>query len=132
VLPPQCRTCHAPLRILSRSVEQCLMIQTTELVGVLLYKLLLNLVHGIICSSGAGRSDQRHKALTPTPMHRQHSPESRFSSADGGEARVRSSRYTRAAHTNISEAHFTWRGEKSDGGKKWSEFRVVEVYRGNE
>jgi hypothetical protein len=37
--------------------------------------------------------------------------------------------YTRATYTNISEAHFTWRGEKSDDGKTWSEFMVVEVYR---
>jgi hypothetical protein len=25
--------------------------------------------------------------------------------------------YTRATYTNISEHHFTWRGEKSDDGK---------------
>jgi hypothetical protein len=37
--------------------------------------------------------------------------------------------YTRATYTNISEKHFTWRGEKSDDGKTWSEFMVVEVYR---
>lgn len=37
---------------------------------------------------------------------------------------------TRATYTNISEKHFTWRGEKSDDGKTWSEFMVVEVYRG--
>ena len=36
---------------------------------------------------------------------------------------------TRATYTNISEQHFTWRGEKSDDGKEWSEFMVVEVYR---
>lgn len=40
--------------------------------------------------------------------------------------------YTRATYTNISERHFTWRGEKSDDGKTWSEFMVVEVYRSNE
>jgi hypothetical protein len=37
--------------------------------------------------------------------------------------------YTRATYTNISEKHFTWRGEKSDDAKTWSEFMVVEVYR---
>jgi hypothetical protein len=37
--------------------------------------------------------------------------------------------YTRARYTNISEKHFTWRGEQSDDGKTWSEFMVVEVYR---
>jgi hypothetical protein len=37
--------------------------------------------------------------------------------------------YTRATYTNISEQHFTWRGEKSDDGKAWTEFMVVEVYR---
>lgn len=40
--------------------------------------------------------------------------------------------YTRATYTNISEKHFTWRGEKSDDGKTWSEFMVVEVYRNKE
>jgi hypothetical protein len=40
--------------------------------------------------------------------------------------------YTRATYTNISETHFTWRGEKSDDGKAWSEFMVVEVYRTKE
>lgn len=37
--------------------------------------------------------------------------------------------YTRATYTNISQTHFTWRGEKSDDGKAWSEFIVVEAYR---
>ena len=37
--------------------------------------------------------------------------------------------YTRATYTNISDAHFTWRGEKSDDGKAWSEFMAVECYR---
>ena len=37
--------------------------------------------------------------------------------------------YTRATYTNISEQHFTWRGEASDDGKAWREFMVVEVYR---
>jgi hypothetical protein len=40
--------------------------------------------------------------------------------------------YTRATYTNISETHFTWRGEKSDDGKTWSEFMVVEAYRSKE
>jgi hypothetical protein len=40
--------------------------------------------------------------------------------------------YTRATYTNISEQHFTWRGEKSDDGKTWSEFMVIEAYRGSE
>jgi hypothetical protein len=37
--------------------------------------------------------------------------------------------YTRATYANISDKHFTWRGEKSDDGKTWGEFMVVEVYR---
>jgi hypothetical protein len=37
--------------------------------------------------------------------------------------------YTRATYTNISHAHFTWRGEKSEDAKAWSEFMVVEAYR---
>ncbi len=40
--------------------------------------------------------------------------------------------YTRATYTNISKTHFTWRGEKSDDGKAWSEFMVVEAYRSEE
>ncbi|HXB55301.1 MAG TPA: hypothetical protein VN461_10985 [Vicinamibacteria bacterium] len=40
--------------------------------------------------------------------------------------------YTRATYTNISEKHFTWRGEKSDDGKTWSEFMVLEAYRSKE
>jgi hypothetical protein len=40
--------------------------------------------------------------------------------------------YTRATYTNISETHCTWRGEKSDDGKTWDEFMVVEVYRSQE
>jgi hypothetical protein len=36
--------------------------------------------------------------------------------------------YTRATYTNISETHFTWLAEKSDDGKVWSEFMVVEAY----
>jgi hypothetical protein len=37
--------------------------------------------------------------------------------------------YTRVAYTNISGRHFTWRGEKSDDGKAWTEFMVIEAYR---
>ena len=37
--------------------------------------------------------------------------------------------YTRTTYTNISKTHFTWRGEKSDDGKAWSQFMVVEAYR---
>lgn len=37
--------------------------------------------------------------------------------------------YTRATYTNISRTHFTWRGEKSDDGKTWSEFMIVEAHR---
>lgn len=40
--------------------------------------------------------------------------------------------YTRAPYTNISENHFTWRAEKSDDGKTWIEFMVVEAYRSEE
>jgi hypothetical protein len=40
--------------------------------------------------------------------------------------------YTRATYTNISQTHFTWRGENSDDGKAWSEFMVVEAYRSEE
>jgi hypothetical protein len=40
--------------------------------------------------------------------------------------------YTRATYTNISRTHFTWRGEKSDDGKAWSEFMIIEAYRSEE
>ncbi len=36
---------------------------------------------------------------------------------------------TRATYANISENHFTWRGERSDDGKAWEEFIVIEAYR---
>jgi hypothetical protein len=36
---------------------------------------------------------------------------------------------TRATYTNISKTHFTWKGEKSDDGKAWSEFMVLEAQR---
>lgn len=37
--------------------------------------------------------------------------------------------YTRATYTNFSENHFTWRGERSNDGKRWEEFLIIEVYR---
>jgi hypothetical protein len=37
--------------------------------------------------------------------------------------------YTRATYTAHSKTHFTWRGEKSDDGKSWSEFMIVEAVR---
>jgi len=37
--------------------------------------------------------------------------------------------FTRATYTNISEMHFTWRGEKSEDASTWTEFMVVECYR---
>ena len=36
---------------------------------------------------------------------------------------------TRATYTNISERHFTWKGESSEDGKQWTEFMVVECER---
>jgi hypothetical protein len=40
--------------------------------------------------------------------------------------------YTRATYTIISDTHFTWRGEKSQDGKTWSEFMVIEAQRTRE
>ena len=37
--------------------------------------------------------------------------------------------YTRASYTNISEKHFTWRGKRSEDGRAWTEFMVVECER---
>ena len=37
--------------------------------------------------------------------------------------------YTRATYTNISPEHFTWIGERSDDGKSWTDFMVVECRR---
>jgi hypothetical protein len=34
--------------------------------------------------------------------------------------------YTRATYTSISDKRFTWRGEKSEDGRTWSEFMVVD------
>jgi len=36
---------------------------------------------------------------------------------------------TRATYANISEKHFTWRGERSSEGRMWEEFLVIELYR---
>lgn len=36
---------------------------------------------------------------------------------------------TRATYANISERHFTWKGEASEDGKTWTEFMVVECER---
>jgi hypothetical protein len=40
--------------------------------------------------------------------------------------------FTRATYTNISKTHFTWRGEKSEDAKTWTEFMVVECHRSAE
>jgi hypothetical protein len=40
--------------------------------------------------------------------------------------------FTRATYKNISKSHFTWRGEKSEDARVWSEFMVVECDRGKE
>jgi len=37
--------------------------------------------------------------------------------------------FTHATYTNISADHFTWRGDRSNDGKTWEEFLVIEVYR---
>ncbi len=37
--------------------------------------------------------------------------------------------YTRATYTNISQTHFTWRGEMSDDRETWDEFMLVEAER---
>ncbi len=37
--------------------------------------------------------------------------------------------FTRATYANISADHFTWRGQRSDDGKTWEEFLVIEAYR---
>jgi uncharacterized protein DUF1579 len=36
-------------------------------------------------------------------------------------------RLTRATYVNVSENRFTWRGEKSNDGKEWEEFLVIEA-----
>jgi hypothetical protein len=40
--------------------------------------------------------------------------------------------YRRATYTKISTEHFTWLGEKSDDGKSWTDFMVIECYRTSE
>jgi len=37
--------------------------------------------------------------------------------------------FTRATYTNISKDHFTWQGDRSDDGKTWDQFLVIELYR---
>jgi hypothetical protein len=37
--------------------------------------------------------------------------------------------FTRATYTHISANHFMWRGERSDDGKTWEEFLLIEAYR---
>ncbi len=37
--------------------------------------------------------------------------------------------FTRATYEKLSENHFTWRGERSNDGKAWEEFLVIEAYR---
>jgi hypothetical protein len=37
--------------------------------------------------------------------------------------------FTRATYTNISADHFTWRGDRSNDGKTWEQFMVIELYR---
>lgn len=37
--------------------------------------------------------------------------------------------FTHATYTHISTDHFTWRGDRSNDGKTWEEFLIIEVYR---
>jgi hypothetical protein len=37
--------------------------------------------------------------------------------------------FTRATYANISQNHFTWRGERSSDRKTWEEFLVIQCYR---
>jgi hypothetical protein len=37
-----------------------------------------------------------------------------------------------ATYMNISDGHFTWRGDQSEDGKTWAEFMVVEAHRSDE
>ena len=37
--------------------------------------------------------------------------------------------FTRATYTNISPDHFTWQGDRSNDGKTWEQFLVIELYR---
>lgn len=36
---------------------------------------------------------------------------------------------TRATYTNFSENHFTWQGERSNDGKTWELFMIIEAHR---
>ncbi|HMK73300.1 MAG TPA: hypothetical protein VK454_08165 [Myxococcaceae bacterium] len=36
---------------------------------------------------------------------------------------------TRATYTNVSKTHFTWKGEKSEDGRVWNEFMVIDARR---
>jgi hypothetical protein len=36
---------------------------------------------------------------------------------------------TPTAYTNISRDHFTWKGDRSDDGKTWEVFMIIEAYR---
>jgi hypothetical protein len=38
-------------------------------------------------------------------------------------------RWTRATYTSLSDTHFTWRGDKSDDAKHWTQFMVCDCYR---
>lgn len=37
--------------------------------------------------------------------------------------------FTRATYTHTSSERFTWRGERTNDGKTWEEFMVIEAYR---
>jgi hypothetical protein len=37
--------------------------------------------------------------------------------------------FTRATYTNISADHFTWRGDRSNDGRMWEHFLIIELYR---
>jgi hypothetical protein len=45
------------------------------------------------------------------------------------DAYLRSHVFTRATYLNVSENHFTWRGERSNDRTSWQEFLVVELDR---
>jgi hypothetical protein len=40
--------------------------------------------------------------------------------------------FTRATYTNMSEDHFTWRGDRSNDRQTWEQFLDVELYRREE
>jgi hypothetical protein len=37
--------------------------------------------------------------------------------------------FTRATYTDISTDHFTWRGDRSNDGRTWEEFLIIEAHR---